>query len=618
MIRICCVVVSAWAAVAGSARADAPFPAHRVAGNTYYVGSTELASFLITTPAGHFLINSSFEETVPMIRGAVESLGFKLTDVKYLLASHAHSDHVAGHAKMQALTGAKVLVMQGDDGVIASGGVGQYLYADSRWLPCPVDRVLRDGDQVTLGGVTLIARHTPGHTRGCTTWTWQEAVDGKRLDVVVIGSPNVNPGYKLVGNSDYPAIADHFATTFKLLKALPCDVFLGAHGNYYDMLAKHQRLKNNAASNPFIDPKGYQAYVELKETTFRQKLADEQAKSLDDTADAELRRWLGPQVWQRDAEGPILSLGEAGQFDDTHIFAPSVARDEGRFLLWYCGSRGFAHDLAKVRKPDERVFKLGLATSSDGKRFQRHMANPVFALDDPKRSILTPSVLRNADGSILREAGKMRMWFSSGTLGGGGRVQAIQETSSTDGIHWSEPSPVEIERAYAPTVIKTDVGYEMWYTVPGSYPWLMNHARSDDGKQWQVTPQPVLKVTQEWEHLLQIYPNVMKIGKVYLMWYASYLTSDRETTAIGFAASTDGVTWHKHPRNPVLRPDPARSWESHYVSSHSVMRLPDGSFRIWYASRKAPPFNNLYYALNTAHWTGPDADRDASPVKTGQ
>src|SRR6187401_414741 len=120
--------------------AEQPFPAHRVVGNVYYVGSDALATYLITTPEGHILINSGFEETVPMIRGAVESLGFKMRDVKYLLASHAHSDHVAGHALLKELTGAKVLVMKGDDDVISSGGVGQYLYTDNRWTPCPVDR----------------------------------------------------------------------------------------------------------------------------------------------------------------------------------------------------------------------------------------------------------------------------------------------------------------------------------------------------------------------------------------------------------------------------------------------------------------------------------------------
>ena len=322
----------------------------------------------------------------------------------------------------------------------------------------------------------------------------------------------------------------------------------------------------------------------------------------------QLQRWLGPQDWQRDVNGPILSLGESGEFDDTHIFAPMVAIDRGRFLMWYCGSQGFAHDLSKKRTVDERVFKLGLATSKDGKRFEKHPGGPVFILDEDKLSILTPAVLRNPDGSVLREDGKIRMWFSSATLGRGGRVQSIQETSSTDGVHWSKASPVLLERAYAPTVIKTQRGYEMWYTEPGRYPWLIRHAHSDDGHKWSVTEKPVLELTQAWEHYLQIYPSVSKIDGVYLMWYASYLHENRETTAIGFAVSRDGVKWYKHPQNPVLRPDPSRPWESHYVSSESVIRMPDGSFRMWYASRKKPPFTNLYFALNTAFWSGPPAE----------
>jgi len=259
-----------------TAIADEPFPAHRVIGNVYYVGSKALASYLITTPEGHILINSSFEETVPLIRVAVESLGFKLQDVKILLASHAHSDHVAGHALMKDLTGAKVYVMRGDEGVIASGGQGQYLYKDSRWKPCPVDRVLEDGQEVKLGGVTLVARRTPGHTRGCTTWTWRVDDGGKSYDVVVIGSPNVNPGYRLANNADYPEIADDFAKTFAILKSLPCDVFLGAHGDYYGMIAKHERLGGN--SNPFIDPEGYRAYVDLKDKAFRRTLAEQNSQ----------------------------------------------------------------------------------------------------------------------------------------------------------------------------------------------------------------------------------------------------------------------------------------------------------------------------------------------------
>lgn len=265
-------------ATGSSAMADELFPGHRVVGNVYYVGSKELASFLISTPEGHLLINSGFEETVPMIRSAVETLGFKMRDIKILLASHAHSDHVAGHARLKEITGAKVFVMRGDDQVISSGGQGQYLYNDSRWPACMVDRVLNDGDEVKLADVTLVARRTPGHTRGCTTWTWQVADGDKKLSVVVIGSPNVNPGYRLAGNRDYPEIADDFASTFRILKALPCDVFLGAHGNYYGMLAKYEQAQRKSERNPFVDPVGYKDYVELKQKAFEKTLAEQKTR----------------------------------------------------------------------------------------------------------------------------------------------------------------------------------------------------------------------------------------------------------------------------------------------------------------------------------------------------
>jgi metallo-beta-lactamase class B len=270
------VLALGWAFIGQGGFRDA-FPAHRVIGNVYYVGSKDLASYLITTEEGHVLINSGFGETVPLIRAGVESLGFKMRDIKILLASHAHSDHVAGHALARELTGAKVYVMRGDDRVIASGGEGQYLYTRSRWKPCAVDRVLEDGDEVKLGGVTLVARRTPGHTRGCTTWTWKVTEGVKTYDVVVIGSPNVNPGYRLVGNKDYPEISADFASTFQILRALPCDIFLGAHGGYYGMIQKYEKAKSGAASNPFIDPEGYRAFVEEKEKAFRDTLAAQRA-----------------------------------------------------------------------------------------------------------------------------------------------------------------------------------------------------------------------------------------------------------------------------------------------------------------------------------------------------
>ena len=261
-----------------NARADGPYPAHKVVGNIYYVGSNDLAIYLVATPKGHMLINTGFDETVPLIRASVRSLGFKMTDIKIILASHAHSDHVAGHARAREISGAKVYVMTGDEKVIAGGGKGQYLYTDSRWRPCPVDKVLKDGEKVTLGGTTLVARHTPGHTPGCTTWT-AKVTDGKSKKlVVVVGSPNVNPGYQLVNNKAYPRIAKDFARTFKVLNSLKCDYFLGAHGNYYGMHAKYPKLKG-AKVSPFIDPAGYRDYIELKEKAFRDKLAAQKKAS---------------------------------------------------------------------------------------------------------------------------------------------------------------------------------------------------------------------------------------------------------------------------------------------------------------------------------------------------
>jgi metallo-beta-lactamase class B len=250
---------------------DQSFPPHRVAGNVYYVGSRDLASFLIATPAGHFLINSGAEETVPLIRSAVEKLGFRFSDVKILLEGQAHVDHVGGHALVKKLTGAKVLAMAGDDKVIASGGVGDFQY-DSRWTPCPVDRVLHDGETVTLGGVVLTAHLTPGHTKGCTTWTLTTVDHGKTYHVVIVGSANFNPGYRLVNNAKYPQIADDFARTFRVLKALDCDVFLGAHGSYYGMEEKFARL-SKGEGNPFVDPQGYRDFLAAREQAFVKELA---------------------------------------------------------------------------------------------------------------------------------------------------------------------------------------------------------------------------------------------------------------------------------------------------------------------------------------------------------
>jgi metallo-beta-lactamase class B len=251
-----------------------PFPAHKIADNLYYVGSKGLASYLITTPQGNIIINSSLESSVPMIRASVEKLGFKFGDTKILLISHSHWDHDAGSAALKKETGAQYMVMDADVPVVESGGKQDFQYGNqpnTMYPAAKVDRVLHDGDTVKLGNVTLTAHKTPGHTKGCTTWTFQTTDKGKTYNVVIIGSPNVNAGYKLVNNPRYPEIAKDYETTFRVLKSLPCDIFLGAHGDYYGMLAKYPKLQAGGA-NPFIDPAGYKAYVAEREQAFRAEL----------------------------------------------------------------------------------------------------------------------------------------------------------------------------------------------------------------------------------------------------------------------------------------------------------------------------------------------------------
>jgi len=251
-----------------------PFPPFKIAGNLFYVGSRGLANYLITTPKGHILINSDMEENVPLIRASVEKLGFKFTDIKILLISHAHWDHDAASDTVKKLTGAKYMVMDADVSVVESGGKSDFQYGNdpkTLYNPTKVDRVLHDRDEVRLGGTVLVAHLTPGHTKGCTTWTLQVEDRGKKYDVVIIGSPNVNPGYRLVSNPAYPRISEDYEKTFKVLKSLPCDIFLGAHGNYFGLETKYPRFIHEGVS-VFVDPAGYKKYVEGKQEEFETEL----------------------------------------------------------------------------------------------------------------------------------------------------------------------------------------------------------------------------------------------------------------------------------------------------------------------------------------------------------
>lgn len=251
-----------------------PFPAFRIAGNLYYVGSGDLAAYLVVTPKGDILINSNLASSPALIRKSVESLGFKFSDIKILLISHGHYDHCAGSAEILRETHAKYEVMAQDVSVVESGGRTDFHYANDktiRFVPAHVDRAIRDGGKVTLGGTTLTAHLTAGHTKGTTTWTLDEAENGRTLHVVIVGSPNVNPGYKLVHNARYPQIAADYKHEFSVLKSLPCDVFLGAHGFYFGLKEKYQRFQGGDR-NAFVDPGGYQAYVADRERAFEAEL----------------------------------------------------------------------------------------------------------------------------------------------------------------------------------------------------------------------------------------------------------------------------------------------------------------------------------------------------------
>ena len=276
--------------LAGGARAQAspewtePVAPFALADNLFYVGSKGLASYLVTTPEGHILINSDLAESLPLLRESVEKLGLKFGDIKILLISHAHYDHCAGSAAVKDATGAQYMVMAGDAEVVESGGKADFQYggsAEAQYPPAKVDRVLHDRDEVTLGGATLVAHLTPGHTKGCTTWTLRVKDAGQDRDVVIVGSPNVNDGYRLVNNPAYWEIAADYADGFATLESLPCDLFLGAHGSYFGLaekLARRGGAGGGAAApggNPFVDPEGYKAFVAAKRKDFEKALASQ-------------------------------------------------------------------------------------------------------------------------------------------------------------------------------------------------------------------------------------------------------------------------------------------------------------------------------------------------------
>jgi metallo-beta-lactamase class B len=248
---------------------DTAFPPHKIIGNLYYVGTRSLGSFLIVTPQGNILINSDYERTVPVIKSSVEKLGFKFTDIKILLGSHAHGDHMEGDPLAVELSGAQAMAMAEDIPAL------QAMRTPSGKAR-PNYKVIHDGDKVTLGGTTLVAHLTPGHTRGCTTWTATIEDGGRSYDVVIIGSVGVNAGTKLINNPQVPQIAEEYQRSFRILRGLKCDVPLGSHPAMYNLAEKYPKL--GKGPNPFIDSQGYKTELDIQETAFNAVL-DEQKKA---------------------------------------------------------------------------------------------------------------------------------------------------------------------------------------------------------------------------------------------------------------------------------------------------------------------------------------------------
>lgn len=263
----------------------APF---QIADNLYYVGSEDLASYLVVTPEGNILINANLATSPTQIRESVEKFGFRWLDIKILLNSQAHQDHMGGAAEVVRQTHAKNMVMDGDVAVVETGGQADFIASSAglrRYARVHVDRVLHDQDVVSLGGVTLTAYKTAGHTRGCTTWTLRSHIPGepagKVRNIVIIGGVSFWSEYRFVDSShrpaSYPGIAEDFRRTFALLHRLPCDVFLGAHGDYFDLLTK---LRSYPQQGPrvLIDPAGYDSFVTTAQRQFERAVKEQQGR----------------------------------------------------------------------------------------------------------------------------------------------------------------------------------------------------------------------------------------------------------------------------------------------------------------------------------------------------
>jgi metallo-beta-lactamase class B len=257
-----------------------PVPPRHLIGNINYVGAAGVSSFLIIGSQGHILVDTGFEETVPQIQKGIEQLGFRLQDVKFILSSHAHVDHVGGHALMKKLTGATIVASEADARLMADGGENDFSPFPRdmmKYTPIKADRIIRDGEQIVLGEIMLTAHLTPGHSRGATTWSMQVIEGSERYRVVFFSSVGVVRGTGLFTNPAYPGIVEDYERTFKILKELPCDVYLAPHGGQFAMSRKFSQLDQAVRPNPLIDPEGWKRMIADAEASYRNQLTTEKA-----------------------------------------------------------------------------------------------------------------------------------------------------------------------------------------------------------------------------------------------------------------------------------------------------------------------------------------------------
>jgi metallo-beta-lactamase class B len=253
-----------------------PVKPFQIIGNIYYVGTNNLACYVVKTNAGLILLDTAMQESGPLVRANVEALGFKLKDIKIMLSSHAHFDHVAGHADMKAATGAKVYAMKADAEILESGGQKGFHPIPPYYKPIKVDKLLEDGATVRLGDVAMTAHLTPGHTEGNTAWTMKVTENGKTYNVVFTSSMSINPGVKMVNNPTWAGVAAAYAQSFAKLKTLPCDVFLGPHAPFFDMEKKVKKL--GAQPNPFLDPAGFRQFIAMNEKSYHAQIQRERGQ----------------------------------------------------------------------------------------------------------------------------------------------------------------------------------------------------------------------------------------------------------------------------------------------------------------------------------------------------